>query len=73
MSNQEFLMTLNKYSSRSFNDTQQFPVFPWVINDFSCNHHEFKRAKQEDTIYRDITKATAFLGENKKEEIIERF
>ena len=34
MSNFEYLMILNKYSSRSFNDITQYPIFPWVISDY---------------------------------------
>ena len=26
----DYLMLINKYSSRSFNDTSQYPIFPWV-------------------------------------------
>lgn len=33
--NFEYLMILNKLSSRSANDISQYPVFPWVITDYS--------------------------------------
>ena len=26
----DYLMLINKYSSRSFNDTSQYPIFPWI-------------------------------------------
>jgi hypothetical protein len=31
ISNFEYLMLLNKYGGRSFNDLSQYPVFPWII------------------------------------------
>jgi hypothetical protein len=29
-----YLMILNKYSGRSFCDTNQYPIFPWIIADY---------------------------------------
>ena len=34
MSNYEFLMWMNIYGNRSFNDISQYPVFPWILNDY---------------------------------------
>ena len=31
----EYLMWLNIYSGRSFNDLNQYPVFPWIITNYS--------------------------------------
>lgn len=31
----EYLMLLNSYAGRSFNDLTQYPVFPWVLKDFT--------------------------------------
>ena len=31
----EYLMWLNIYSGRSFNDLTQYPVFPWIITNYS--------------------------------------
>ena len=35
ISNFEYLMLLNKHSGRSNNDLSQYPVFPWVLKDYS--------------------------------------
>jgi Beige/BEACH domain len=35
MSNFDYLMYLNLASGRSFNDLSQYPVFPWVVSDFT--------------------------------------
>ena len=34
LTNYELLMWLNIYGNRSFNDISQYPVFPWVLNDY---------------------------------------
>ena len=33
----EYLMWLNIYSGRSFNDLNQYPVFPWLITNYSTD------------------------------------
>ena len=35
ISNFEYLMHLNKMSGRSFNDLNQYPIFPWLVIDFA--------------------------------------
>ena len=34
ISNFEFIMWLNIYGNRSFNDLSQYPVFPWLLNNY---------------------------------------
>jgi Beige/BEACH domain len=34
ISNFQYLMTLNTYSGRTFNDINQYPIFPWVIQEY---------------------------------------
>ena len=36
----EYLMWLNIYSGRSFNDLTQYPVFPWIITNYSDESNE---------------------------------
>jgi len=38
LTNFEYLMLLNKYSGRSFNDLSQYPVFPWAIQDYTSEN-----------------------------------
>ena len=35
ISNFEFLMWLNIFSNRSYNDISQYPVFPWILSNYS--------------------------------------
>lgn len=36
----EYLMWINIYGNRSFRDITQFPVFPWIINNYKTNTFE---------------------------------
>ena len=36
----EYLMWLNIYSGRSFNDLTQYPIFPWIITNYSDESNE---------------------------------
>lgn len=38
LSNFEYLLFLNRISGRTFNDLSQYPVFPWILNEYfsSC-------------------------------------
>ena len=36
----EYLMWMNIYSGRSFNDLTQYPIFPWIITNFSDESQE---------------------------------
>jgi len=35
VTNFEYLMFLNREAGRSFKDLTQYPVFPWIIQDYS--------------------------------------
>ncbi|XP_070492270.1 lysosomal-trafficking regulator [Chironomus tepperi] len=37
LTNFEYLMELNKLSGRNYNDIAQYPIFPWIINNFEGN------------------------------------
>ena len=34
----KFLMILNFYANRSYNDINQYPVFPWILTDYSSDN-----------------------------------
>lgn len=35
MSNFQYLMHLNTLAGRSYNDLSQYPIFPWILSDYS--------------------------------------
>ena len=55
----EFLMWINIYAGRSFNDLNQYPVFPWTIKNYSAN-------KITDKDYRDLDTPMGMLEYNEK-------
>ena len=55
----EFLMWVNIYAGRSFNDLNQYPVFPWTIKNYSSN-------KISDKDYRNLDTPMGMLELNEK-------
>ena len=68
ITNFEYLMSLNFYSGRSFNDISMYPVFPWVLNDYSSQ----KLDLNDPSIYRDFSKPIGALNEIRLHEILEK-
>ena len=53
LSNFDYLLILNRYSSRSYNDPTQYPIFPWLLSDykylisFNNNEKDYIKIKNE--------------------------
>lgn len=69
ISNFEYLIHLNTLAGRSFNDITQYPVFPWVIADYSS---EFLDLNARDT-FRDLSKPMGAIGETRAAQFCERY
>ena len=69
ISNFEFLMQLNSFAGRSFNDLTQYPVFPWVIADYDSEEIDLNDPKT----YRDLSKPMGALGEERAQQFRERY
>ena len=54
-------MMLNSLSGRSYHDLSQYPVFPWVITDYSSPILNCGNA----TIYRPLNMNIAMMGDEK--------
>eukprot|EP00042_Codosiga_hollandica_P047251 m.509842 g.509842 ORF g.509842 m.509842 type:complete len:3508 (+) comp57411_c0_seq1:30-10553(+) len=52
ISNFEYLMQLNTLAGRSYNDLNQYPVFPWIIADYESEELDLEDA----CTYRDLGK-----------------
>ena len=74
ISNFEFLMWLNIYSNRSYNDISQYPVFPWPLinfddplkkeieqNDINTNNKNVEQIDLIDYSYRDLSTPIGML------------
>lgn len=55
--NFEYLMILNTLAGRSYNDLTQYPVFPWVLADYSSEVLDFNRS----STFRDLSKPVGGL------------
>jgi factor associated with neutral sphingomyelinase activation len=58
LSNYQYLMWLNMQSDRSFNDLTQYPVFPWVLTDFTSETLNLK----DKNVFRDLSKPVGALN-----------
>lgn len=57
MTNFEYLMVLNTLAGRSYNDLTQYPVFPWVVADYSSETLDFNKS----STFRDLSKPVGAL------------
>lgn len=57
ITNFEYLMILNTLAGRSYNDLTQYPVFPWVLADYSSEVLDFNKS----STFRDLTKPVGAL------------
>lgn len=69
MSNFDYIMHLNLTAGRSFNDLSQYPVFPWVIQDYAS---AFLDLSNPNT-FRDLSRPIGALNEHRLESFMERY
>ena len=69
ISNFDFLMHLNMFAGRSYNDLTQYPVFPWVLKDYESEELNLN----DPSIYRDLSKPMGAQGEARAQLYRERF
>ena len=62
-------MQLNTISGRTYNDLSQYPVFPWVLVDYTS---EVLRL-DDPAVYRDLSKPVGALNQDRVEAIRERY
>jgi len=58
ISNFEYLIQLNALASRSYKDLTQYPVFPWILNDYSSTNIDFN----DGSSFRDLSKTMGAMG-----------
>lgn len=54
ISNFDYLMYLNTVAGRSYNDLNQYPVFPWVLVNYDSNEIDLTLPSN----FRDLSKVT---------------
>lgn len=69
ISNYDYLMALNTIGGRSFNDLCQYPVFPWVLSNYTDSTIDLRDPKN----FRDLTKPMGALNDDRLAEIMDRY
>lgn len=69
MSNFDYIMHLNLTAGRSFNDLSQYPVFPWVIQDYSSTSLDLSNPRT----FRDLSRPIGALNEHRLRSFMERY
>ena len=69
LSNLDYLLYLNVISGRSFNDLGQWPVFPWILKDYTSDTLDLTRAES----FRDLSKPIGALNPDRLAMLKERF
>ncbi|KAL8030230.1 hypothetical protein ABFX02_14G273200 [Erythranthe guttata] len=69
ITNFEYLMILNTLAGRSYNDLTQYPVFPWVLADYSSDTLDLKKS----STFRDLSKPVGALDQKRFEAFEDRY
>ncbi|XP_022782202.1 lysosomal-trafficking regulator-like isoform X2 [Stylophora pistillata] len=69
MTNFQYLTELNKMAGRSFNDLMQYPVFPFVLANFSSDVLDLNDVKN----FRDLSRPIAVQNQSKERKYRENF
>jgi hypothetical protein len=68
ISNFDYIMHLNNIADRSFNDLTQYPVFPWVLCDYTSSTLDLNEPKS----FRDLSKPIGALNEERLQRFRQR-
>eukprot|EP01102_Stenamoeba_stenopodia_P022386 TRINITY_DN9301_c0_g1_i1.p1 TRINITY_DN9301_c0_g1~~TRINITY_DN9301_c0_g1_i1.p1 ORF type:complete len:930 (+),score=218.14 TRINITY_DN9301_c0_g1_i1:2-2791(+) len=69
ISNFEYLMGLNSIAGRTYNDLTQYPVFPWILSDYTSEQIDLRNP----AVYRDLSKPVGALNPTRLEDILMRY
>ncbi|KAI6219615.1 hypothetical protein M3Y99_01645100 [Aphelenchoides fujianensis] len=69
ISNFDYLMFLNTIAGRSYNDLNQYPIFPWVLSNYESDSLDLSEASN----FRDLSKPVGALSEARRKHFQERF
>jgi len=69
MSNFHYLMLINTLAGRTYNDLTQYPVFPWVIADYTSEELDL----ESPLSFRDLSKPMGCQSSDREREFRERY
>lgn len=69
LSNFDYLMILNTFAGRSYHDLSEYPVFPWILADYTSAELDLTNP----ATFRDLSKPVGALNPERLEQIVERW
>ncbi|XP_060921119.1 protein FAN [Labrus mixtus] len=69
LSNYEYLLHLNNLADRSCNDLSQYPVFPWVLEDYSSKQLDLTNP----ATFRDLSRPVGALNQERLDRLLSRY
>uniref|UniRef100_A0A672Z3R7 Neurobeachin-like protein 2 n=1 Tax=Sphaeramia orbicularis TaxID=375764 RepID=A0A672Z3R7_9TELE len=69
ISNFEYLMQLNTIAGRTYNDLSQYPVFPWVLCDYTSDVLDL----ENPAIFRDLSKPIGVVNPRHAQNVREKY
>ncbi|CEF59316.1 Blue cheese [Strongyloides ratti] len=69
ISNFEYLIYLNTVSGRSYNDLSQYPIFPWIIQDYTSDKLDLQNPKT----FRDLSKPMGAQSAERLNQFLKRY
>ncbi|XP_055486139.1 neurobeachin-like protein 2, partial [Leucoraja erinacea] len=69
ISNFEYLMQLNTIAGRTYNDLSQYPVFPWIICDYTSEELDVNNP----SVFRDLTRPIGVVNDKHAKDVKEKF
>jgi hypothetical protein len=69
ISNFHYLMLVNTMAGRTFNDLTQYPVFPWVLADYTSEELDLNNPAS----FRDLSKPMGAQSAGRQAEFVERY
>ncbi|KAJ1925335.1 hypothetical protein IWQ60_004632 [Tieghemiomyces parasiticus] len=70
LSNFDYLAALNTFAGRSRHDLTQYPVFPWVLRDYTSDRLDFDRPRRT---FRDLRRPVGALNPARLRDYLERY
>ncbi|KAK8898620.1 hypothetical protein M9Y10_000912 [Tritrichomonas musculus] len=68
LTNFDYLLKLNKYSGRTYHDLSQYPVFPWIISDYTSDVLDLTKPET----FRDLSKPMGAMNEGRLNDLKSR-
>jgi hypothetical protein len=69
ISNYEYIMQLNKFSGRTFNDLMQYPIYPHIL----CNYNSETLDLANKDNYRNLSKPIAIQHKEREEKFLQTY